>query len=174
VPAWSVAAWLFTTPAIAGAQREAVLDLLQAFDERVGRADLAKLGAGVEAELMGIADDPSVPTTRRGNAVVALQWYPSDAVRSWLVARLRARRDPGEDLLRRKAASALSAFGPSAVSELVPALADADPQLRVAVARALGTIADPAGRSALEARLAIETEQVVRSALQDALQVPLR
>ncbi len=160
---------LLASGAWAGEHRQTVLDLLGAYEEPPKQAELVALGAGVDAELMAIADDGAVPHSRRANAVIALQWFPSDTVRTFLVAHL----EPGADaLLRRKAATSLGAFGPVAVPDLTKALADADVHVRAAAARALGTIADPSARQALEQRLPVETDASVKSAITKSLGTP--
>jgi HEAT repeat protein len=157
----------------AGDKRDAVLDVLQAFEERLGEGDLARLGDGVDAELMAIGDDPGVAATRRANAVVALQWYRTDAVRAWLVRRLHgAAGTPADSLLRRKAARALGAFGAAAIPELSAALADADVQVRVAAAIALGSMKEPGAREALKARLPAESDPTAHAALEAQLRQP--
>lgn len=150
----------------AGDKHDAVLDLLGAFEEPVAQASLAALGDGVDLELMAIADDAAVAHSRRGNAVVALQYYPTDPVHAFLSAHLTTGNDP---LLRRKAAYSLAAFGAVAVPELVVALGDPDAQLRMAAARSLGTIGEPAARDALLARQAQEPEQAVKDTIAKAL-----
>ncbi|MCA9489676.1 MAG: HEAT repeat domain-containing protein [Myxococcales bacterium] len=150
----------------AGEKRDAVLELLGAFEEPVAQKNLEALGEGVDVELMAIADDHAVPHSRRGNAVVALQFYPTDPVHTFLVAHLA----PGNDaLLRRKAAHSLAAFGAAAVPELAPSLADDDTQVRIAVVHALGRIEDPTARTALESRLPQEPEPAVKDAIAKAL-----
>jgi HEAT repeat protein len=149
----------------AGPQRQAVLDLLNAYDEPVRQEDLAALGAGVDAELLEIAQDAAVPLTRRGKAVAALKFYPTTEVRSFLDATLAGQ----ESLLRRKAAYSLAAFGSSAVPALIGALGEPDVQLRVAAANALGTVGDAEGLEALRARLAVETEPAVKKAITAAV-----
>ena len=153
------------TLAVAGPQRDAVMTLLNAFDTPLTQADLHALGDGVDVELMEIADDSSVPHTRRGRAVSALQYYPTDQVQTYLQDTLE-----GTDaLLRRKAAYSLAVFGPAAVPELTGALASPDVQLRIAAANALGTVGDAAATGALQDRLPQETEQAVIDAIRKSL-----
>ena len=160
---------LLASGAWAGDKRQTVLDLLGAYEEPVRQADLVGLGEGVDAELMAIADDGAVPHSRRANAVVALQYFPSETVRVFLVAHLA----PGADaLLRRKAATSLGVFGAAAIPDLTTALADADVQVRTSAARALGTVQDPAARRALEQRLATETDASVKAVITKALGTP--
>src|SRR5687767_12731606 len=147
--------------AFAGEKRDAVMDLLNAIDSPPREADWKALGDGVDAELMEIAVDTSVPTTRRGAAVTALQYYPTDTVRAFLEGRLAST----DALVRRKAVYSLAAFGPSSVPKIAGALSDADVQLRIAAANALGTIADESAKAALRARQPIEGEKAVQDAI---------
>jgi HEAT repeat protein len=162
----SVVAALLAGPAWAGPKRDAVMDLLNAFEHTAGEAELRALGDGVDAELMEIADDAAVPATRRGRAVSALQFYPTDTVRGFLERHLKA----SDALVRRKAAYSLAAFGSAAVPSLTAALSDADVQLRIAAASALGTIGSDPAKQALRGRLASEGEGAVKDAITRALE----
>jgi HEAT repeat protein len=150
----------------AGPQRDAVLELLNAYEDVPSQADLAALGDGIDQELMEIADDAKVPSTRRGRALSALQHYRTDDVRTFLEAHVDA-SDKG--ILRRKAAWSLAAWGDDAVAKLQGALADDDVQLRIAVAQALGSIGTDTARAALTARLDPEPETAVKDAIRKAL-----
>lgn len=155
-----------SAPALAGEKHDAVMDLLNGFEDPVREADLAALGDGVEVELMQIAEDKAVPATRRGRAVSALQYYRTDAVRAFLEKHLA---DPHDGLIRRKAAWSLAAWGEPAVPLLTGALGDADVQLRIAAAQALGTIPHESAKAALRARLSAETESAVKDAIGKSL-----
>jgi HEAT repeat protein len=160
--AWPVAAW-------AGPKHDAVMDLLGASEDPVRQADLVALGDGVDAELMAIALDPEVPTTRRGRALGSLQYYATDGVRHFLEAQLA--EPTGHSLLRRTAAASLAAWGPVAVPVLAHALSDADLQVRIAVARALGRIVAPSAKQALQARLRAEIDATAKQAITASLAV---
>jgi hypothetical protein len=151
--------------AAAGEQREAVLDLLNAYEATATADDLKRLGDGVELELISIADDQSVPTTRRGRAIVALGHFPTVPVRAWLEIQLHDRAK--ESIFRRKAAWALAVgFGDQVVeTHLKSAIADDDVQLRIAVANALGQLRTSAALGVLEARLEQESDEAVRLAI---------
>lgn len=153
----------------AGPKHDAVMDLLNAFEEPLREADLVALGSGVDAELMEIADDTQVPATRRGRAIVGMQYFKTDTVRSWLETRLAS--TTSESILRRKAASSLAAWGPSAVAVLGPVLADSDVQVRIAVAQALGRVGDDAARKALQDRLGAESVPAVKDVITRELAV---
>ncbi len=154
--------------AFAGPLREDVLELLNGYESSASGADLLKLGDGVAAELMEIADDHAVASSRRSRAIVALQHYPEPGVRSFLESHLD-QADKG--ILRRKAAMALGAgFGADAVAKLSGALADDDVLVRVAVVQALEMTKAPAAREALEGRLPLEQEASVREAITKALE----
>jgi HEAT repeat protein len=153
----------------AGPKRDAVMDLLNAFEDTVREADLAALGDGVDAELMEIADDAQVPTTRRARAISGLQYYRTDTVRTFLEKHLETKSSVS--MLRRKAAASLAAWGPTAVATLAPVLGDSDVQLRIAVAQALGRIGDDPARKLLQDRLAAEPEPAVKEAITKSLGV---
>ncbi len=150
----------------AGPQRDAVMDVLNAYEDVPTQADLAALGDGIDQELMEIADDHAVPSTRRGRAISALQHYRTDAVRAFLDAHVDA-ADKG--ILRRKSVYSLAAWGDAAVDKIATALADDDVQLRIAAASALGSIGTDEAKAALTARQAVESETAVSDALRKAL-----
>ncbi len=158
---------LLPLAARAGEHRDAVMDILNAYEVTASKADLDALGDGVVAELMEIAVDAEVPASRRGRAISALQFYPTDEVRAFLEARLV---DADKSLYRRKALGALAAFGPSAVPVIAPYLKDRDEQVRMAAARSLGRIGGDEARGALEARRKKEKVASVREVIDAALQ----
>jgi HEAT repeat protein len=146
--------------------RGPLLDLLGAHEHAPGADELRALGPNVSAALVSIASDASVPPTRRARAVAALGHFPGPREREFLEARLR---EP-DALLQRKAAWALAtAYGDEALPALTPLLTHDDLQLRSATARAIGATRTPAARSALEQRLARETDPVAVGALEAAL-----
>jgi HEAT repeat protein len=164
----SALGWLFVlslgSPAFAGDTRAAILDLLGAYEDGPTADQLRALGDGVGVELLAIAQDPTIASTRRARAVTALQAFPSDAAVTWITAELGS--PAAESILRRKCAWSLGVLrGEAAVPALAGALADPDPQLRIAAAHALGSIAAPAAKDALKQRLDAETDATVRAAV---------
>lgn len=162
-----LSALLPLSAAHAGEHRDAVMDLLNAYDTPTTQADLEAIGDGVVAELKEIADDGSVATSRRGRAISALQYFPSDDTRTFLADKLEK---GDKSLYRRKAAGALGAgWGEPAVELLAPYLSDKDEQVRMAVARALGTVGGDEAKVALEGRLKKEEAEAVKETLETAL-----
>ncbi len=162
-----VAATLCASPAMAGENRDAVLDLLNAFEESGSESDFKALGDGIDAELMEIADDGTVATSRRGRAVTALQYYPTNVVQKYLTGHL-AQADKG--IIRRKAAYSLAAaWKADAIPLLEDALADDDVQLRIAVVNALGGIEGDLARKVLTNRKKHERDESVKTAIQTVL-----
>lgn len=160
---------LLSASAQAGEHRDAVMDLLNAYELTALQADLQAIGDGVDAELLEIAQDAEIPTSRRGRAVSALQYYPTNAVRGFLEVQLA---EADKALLSRKAAYALAGgWGADAVELLTGALASDDVQLRIAAANALAGIEGEAARAALETRKGVETEDAVNAVLDKALGV---
>ncbi len=149
------------------ALRGRVVDLLSGVEYAPTAADWAALGNGAGAELLAIARDSAATPTQRGNALVALGYFPAPDHESHLSSVVR---DGGADsLLRRKACLGLArAAGGRAVSDLSVALDSDDVQLRTYAAKALGTLGGD-GRAALEARLARETNASVSDAINHAL-----
>lgn len=152
----------------AGGLRDQVLDLLNAYEDTATPDELRALGAKVDKELMQIADDDGVPSSRRSRAITALGHFPNDDVRTFLDGHA-AEADKG--ILRRKAVLSLAvAFGADAVPSIVPALADDDALLRVAAAQALALVEADASTEALKARLEVESSDAVKEAIQKALE----
>ncbi|MDP2317375.1 MAG: HEAT repeat domain-containing protein [Pseudomonadota bacterium] len=150
------------------ALRGRVLDLLSAYEEPASAADWRALGEGAGAELYAVAQDTSLSHTRRAGAVYALGFFPTEAHRAYLAA--LATTDGADSLLRRKAVYALGAgWGDRAVPDLARALAAPDSQLRAATARALGKVGTPTAQEALRARLATESDAMVRTTLTTVL-----
>lgn len=155
------------TLAWAGPHRAAVLDLLNAYESTPTAAELKAIGPEVDAELMEIADDGAIPLSRRGRAVSALAWFPSDRTRTFLEDRLQK---GDKSILRRKAAYALAeGWQDRAFLPLSTALSDSDVQVRIAVANALGRLDSDRAREALRGQLEKEPEASVREAIQKSL-----
>ena len=154
--------------ASAGELRGQVLDLLNAYEDTATPEELRALGPKVNTELMHIADDHDVPSSRRSRAITALGHFPGDKVKGFLEAHAK-KADKG--ILRRKAVWSLAvAYGEGALPVLTDALADDDALLRVAAAQALGQVRSDASAEALRARLAKEDQDAVREAITKALE----
>jgi len=163
-------AMLAVAPAQADdALRVTIVSLLSGVEDPVRAEELRALPGDVGAELLALAGSgPSTATRER--AAYALGWFPTEAHRSWLATTLADRTAPSG--LRRNAAWALAnGWGEGALDLLAPALADEDVQLRAQVARALARVGTPACRAAIEARLGVESNAMVRSTLNTALGV---
>lgn len=158
----------FATAHADDALRARCLDLLSAYEDPATEADWKALGAGVDAELLAIAQDASLSHTRRANAVFALGFFPSANVRTYLAGLVAD--EPADGIFRRKAVYALAnGYGEGALPELRGALASSDVHLRAATARAVAKIGTPTAKKALEERLAVESDRMVRDTLTAAL-----
>lgn len=150
------------------ALRGKCIDLLAAYDDPATAEDWKSLGEGVPAELMAIAKDPKVSSTRRAGAVYALGWYPTPETRTFVTGVLYDVAAP--NILRRKATFALgNGWGDGALAEIVATLASEDAQLRQAAARTLGKLGTPGATAALQERLSVETDRVVRDLIVNLL-----
>jgi hypothetical protein len=162
----SVLAW--ATSAGASEHRGAIMDLLNQLDGTPSAESWKALDDGVDAELIAIADDHEVPHSRRGRAVTALQFFPSDSVNIYLVKLLV--EESSDALLRRKAAWSLAVgWGDKALSHLVGPLGSEDVQLRIATVHALESVGSPAAMTMLAGRLPTETTASVSDAIRTAL-----
>ena len=155
-------------PAAADELRGPIMDLLNAYEGAPTTEQLAALGDGVTGELMAIAADGEVASSRRGRALSALGGFPSDDTLSFLSGQLAD--GDASSILRRKAAYALAAgWGDASVEPLAAALSDDDVQLRIAAAGALAGVSGDAAKGALSARLEAEDSEAAREAIEKAL-----
>ena len=143
--------------------KEQVLGLLSGYEETASPDSLKALPGDVPATLRAIVADSSLTQTQRARAIHALGWFPDDTNRALLVAHARG----GNPMFARKAVYALAnGWGDQAIDELTVALANPDVQTRMAAASALGHMATPSAKLALEARLAYETDPTVRNTIE--------
>lgn len=150
------------------AMRTKVLDLLSAYESTPTAAEWQAMGSAAAEELFSIAQDKSTSHFQRVRATHALGYFPTDTYRTWLASQLAATTTDAET--RRAACYALAnGWGDAALPELGAALGDNDVQLRNAAARAISRIGTPASRQVLEARLAVETNSMVRTTLSSLL-----
>lgn len=130
------------------------------------REDLLRLAAepALVPALWTLYGDAHAPLAARTQSLVSLRFFPSDQTRAWLEQVLADATTP--NTVRRPAAKAYGhAFGAAAVPVLTQLLAHPDLHTRDSAARALGAIAVPASKVALEARLSIEPEPSVKATL---------
>ncbi len=160
------ALWLLlAVHATAGPLRDSVMTLLAAYEAPVTAEAIQALGPEVRAELIAIADDASVPPTRRARALTGLQHVE----RNQEVARaFRRHLDSEVSLIRRHAALSMAVLGDDAVDALERSLAASDVELRLATVQSLARIGTPKARAALSARRSVESEARVLKALDDA------
>jgi HEAT repeat protein len=156
------------TPSSTASLRARVEALLQQPDSVLNEADWKRLGPEALALLEEVAADPNAPSAWRVRAVtsMALVDHP-DAVN-----RLRALlEDAGtHPTLRASAALALSLrSGPESLAALQPHLQDGQQQVREAVALAIGRLGSIEAQKALEERLPLEEDLLVRDAIQQGL-----
>lgn len=164
---------LFALPLAVGtaraddAARTLVLTRLGGMEDAPSAADFADIPSA-STELLAIAKDSSVPHSRRGNAIVALGWFPVDAHRDYLAGLLKdTLADP---FLRKKAVFGLAnGWGDSALPTIELALTSPDVQLRMAAVHALARIGSKTALGLLRARLETESDPAVRESLSAAL-----
>lgn len=145
-----------------------VQDLLLAYDSAPTPAQLQVLGPGASEVLQAWAADTDRPSATRARALRALAAFPSQGNRDLLLGQVR---DPAAaGILRRAAIHALAAGWGSAESAVIAGfLADPDIQIRIAAAQALGRLPGDVRRPPLEARLRVEPNSAVKSAIVHAL-----
>ncbi len=154
-------------PARAGELRDDVLSQLSGIEAPPSAQSLAALGPNVVLELMELAQDDTIPRSKRARALHALGWFPSDGTRAFLRVALA-----GDDaLMRRKAVYALGmGWNDEALPDIDHALSNEDDvQLRIAAAKALGQLGTPASQELLEHRLSVEPNPTVQTTIRKAL-----
>lgn len=160
------AIWLLlAVPALAGPLRDSVMSMLSAYEAPIDAASVVALGDGAGAELVAIADDATVPPTRRARALTALQHVPQTPE---VAEAFRRHLRGSEPLLQRHAALSMVVLGNDAVDDLTAVLSSDDVALRVAAVQALGRISTKEAKAALTAHGAKETAGRVHEALHDA------
>lgn len=138
-----------------------------------GDANLPRIAAEAESILIAIADDKGVEAPVRARAVAALAYARTARAHVYLenlVLRRATSSDPVDRLLIRRGAVALGwQSGPRVVDIVAPLLDHADSEVRVDAAVALGLCRAAAAETPLRARLAQETDPVVRRQIESAL-----
>lgn len=143
---------LIVLPAF-GADRAAVVNLLNGYEYRPDKAALDRLGPNVYRALLDLAGDDAATNLMRGRAMAALTLYPNDEVWAWFVS---ATKDVRHPVLRRRAVDAMckgfaAQRGDALVSALAPLLQATDAHLRVSTARCLREIGGRNADAALSA-----------------------
>lgn len=161
---------LMSEPAASSAAslRARIEVLLQEPDAFPREADWKRLGPDALAVLLEVAADPNVPSAWRARAVYSMGLIDHPEAVSRLHALLD---DPGtHPTLRAHAAFALALrSGPESLSALLPHLQDGQQQVREAVALAIGRLGSVEAQKALEERLPVEEDLLVRDAIQQGL-----
>jgi HEAT repeat protein len=163
-----VFAALLGSTAWAGELRQPVLDQLAGVESAPTAEALQALGDAdaVRDELIALSKDDTLPRSHRLRALHALGWFPSDASRAVLNEAVAG----ADHHAARKAVYALGiGWKDGALPELTHALQANDTQLRIAAAKALGEVATPGARQALEARLPAEPSDTVKEQIQKSL-----
>lgn len=152
------------------AVRQRVLVLLGGIEHIPSRQEFARAGTDdqVVAVLDGLARDKSMKLRQRAGAVGALGFYPRPDTRATLESIIK---DPAvEEIVRRPSMKAYAAaFGPDSVPLLTQMLEHQDRNTRETAVNALGDVGSPAARTAIEARLKIETDVTIKKTGQEVL-----
>jgi HEAT repeat protein len=148
--------------------RDTVRAMLSSFEQGPSQIQWRALGAETVEVLIALYNDPNEPGFVRMRAVAATANFPIPATRVFL---LQVSAAPGQgDLYIRQAVSSLGrAFGDRALEDVRPFLVHGDYVVREAAVRALGAMRAPIARQLLEARMSVENEDAVRSALIEVL-----
>ena len=155
-------------------QRSDLLLVLNAYEFRVDAKVLRKIGPEVKKLLIEISGDPGFRPRVRNHALMALSAYPESQTRKYLESLLlepSLTGTPTGTLLRRQALRSLGrAFGGDVVVAIANLKNDVNPQIRIAVAHALGDTQSDRAIPILTAWLPNEKELGVREAVDRALE----
>ena len=157
-----------STPASGADVRERVMALLDASQGYPREETWRPLGPDAVPVLTSLVADQAAPTARRSRAMVSLALVDPAGGAGSIRQVLEDARAPAE--VRASAAVALGrALGPDAIPTLLTRLEDREAPVREAVAVALGRLGGQQVRQALEDRLPLEEQPLVREALQRGL-----
>ncbi len=161
-----------TAPSKLDEQRRSLYTFLQAYEIKLRRKVLDRVGPDVARLLIDIADKPRALAKVRIRAVAAVALYPTQTTRDYLRGLLH-HKDGGSSMalqLRRQALRSLGyAFGEDALDDILELKTDEDPMIREAVAHALGDTLSARVVPNLQTWLGQEPELFVRVAVDKAL-----
>jgi HEAT repeat protein len=165
-------------PSLAAAQdsglapeaQEKLVGLLRAYEHVPTAEEFKALGDGtaVRDALIRLAQSDDQAPLLRGNACLALAFYPDDTTRR-AVEGLLDRPELSDLVLRRAIATMARSFGAAGLSRLAAYLDDERDAVREAAAQGLGDIGTPAALRALRRRLDHETAEAVQTTLRQQI-----
>jgi hypothetical protein len=146
--------------------QEKLVGLLRAYEHVPTAEEFKALGEGtlVRDALIRLVQSDAEPALLRGNAVLALAFYPDDTTRR-AVDGLLDRPELSDMILRRALATLARGWGEAGLSRITAYLDDARDVVREAAAEALGTIGTPSALRALRRRLERETVETVKATI---------
>jgi HEAT repeat protein len=140
---------------------------------KAGVAELQRLAATAQGPLMAIASDPTAAEAVRARALSALAYARNLRIQAFLENFIVGRTPPldaTDRVLVRHAAVALGWQGDARLAEIVgPLLDNADVEVRMDTAVALGLGRTRSAEAPLRARLATETDSGVRRQIEASL-----
>jgi hypothetical protein len=167
----AIAILFSATAQAAPSQRE--LDRVLAGIERAPTAEeIRRFQPGADAALITYAGTPGVSRVRRMRAIGALRFVPSANARAFLDQLLadEGKARAGAEVLDVAAAlAALVPYGRPVLGVELGYLTHPSADVRQAAATSLGQLRQPDARGAVQARLTIEKDAGVRTALERAL-----
>ncbi len=148
--------------------KDRVRQLLSAIDQMPPQTVWRAMGSDTLGVLIELYNDTHEAPFVRMRTLVAAQYYPIPAARTFLNAAAAA---PGQsDLFVRQALLSLGrAFGERAIDDVRPYLTHADADVREGAVLSLSRINTDAARAVLRNRLPRERSELVRTAMQRAL-----
>lgn len=157
------------------ARRSPVEQALSAIEGVPRKADLERLGLGVDKVLQDIVAHPSKRVLARVRALTVLRYYPSKTtqtlLRQEIAATQKAKRGLPLIFLGQALRSYAVAVGPKAVAVVQPQLAHPSIDVRVAAAEALRLSRAPSASAILAARAKHDPSATVRAELQRQLRL---
>ena len=157
----------------AGAKAPTRVDVETALGKRSAPGDLQHWAATADGILMTVAADRAASETVRGRALAALAYARTARVHAFLenfvIERTPSSAVTDRVLLRRASTSLGWQGGARVVDVLAPLLENADADVRLDAAAALGLARSREAEAPLRARLAVETDAAVRRQIEAAL-----
>ncbi|MFH1436928.1 MAG: HEAT repeat domain-containing protein [Pseudomonadota bacterium] len=149
-------------------QKAKVLDLLTGYEFTADKQDWDEIGQGARDILMEVFLDTGQKKIVRARAIMALRFFPDEAVKQFLLGILY-KEDQDEKFLRKGLYSLSSGFGKEVLEDLATFLSHDNPDVREAAARSMGKIAGKKSLNHLKKRLKAENNEMVKKVIRQMI-----
>ena len=149
-------------------QREKVLDLLTGYEFVADKQDWDEIGQGAGDILMEVFLDTGQPKIVRARAIMALRFFPDEAVKQFLLGILY-KEDQDEKFLRKGLYALSRGFGKEVLGDIQKFLSHGNPDVREAAARSMGKITSRKSLNHLKKRLKVEKNDMVKKVIKQMI-----